>query len=754
VVQWGTVAAQTAVGSNDQITEIVVTAQKREQRVQDIPISVSAISGDEIERSGARDFHDLLLSIPGVSYSGAEPGQSKYAIRGVSTAASSPTVGIYLDDVSLITIGTSFSGAADPMLVDLERVEVLKGPQGTLYGGSAMGGAIKYVSRQPLLDRFSISAAGGVASTDHGGVSYSGESFINLPLITDRLAIRLGGAYRLDAGYVDNVPAGQVQLWSHGTTSPPAAFIPVTYSSQSTLSRESTNERSTTTARASVKFMPDDSLSILPIATIQRSDKASPDDFFTNLPKFENSVRFAQPTRDDLGVYSLNVTKQFEGISLTSLSGYVDRTIEWDRDYSLFIGGLVAPLLSHNSYNASNTSSRTFTQELRLASSDSKAPLKWVVGLYYSHQRDDLYQFVDTVGAGALLGSGTDITYSGDQLTFTSQKSVFGDVTYTFNPQWDLSAGLRWFDIKQKINGVFDGVLNGGHSAIDDKRSTDVGVTPKFSLAYRPLDNHLLYASASKGFRQGGPNRFNTDSPLCAPDFQRLGISRAPSTFQPDSLWTYELGNKNEFGEMRTVVNAAVYYTDWKKIQQQVNLNSCGFQFVGNVGAATVKGAELSAESALGSGVTLGGTASYTATRITETAPGVSAQVGQELLDTPKWMGSLYGDYRFLRTAQWTADFRAEYQYHGANLRQFESLATVMFANGSVGTIPDGTQVQSAYHVVNANFNVANGPMQYQLYIDNLTNASPYLDFRRASGVSSATTIRPRTIGIGVKASF
>src|ERR1700730_13035343 len=197
--------AQSVVDSPDQITEIVVTAQKREQKVQDMPIAVSAISGDEIERSGARDFHDLLLSIPGVSYSGAEPGQSKYAIRGVSTAASSPTVGIYLDDVSLITIGTSFSGAADPMLVDLERVEVLKGPQGTLYGGSAMGGAIKYVSRQPLLDRFSISAAGGVASTDHGGVSYSGESFINLPLITDRLAIRLGGAYRLDAGYVDNV---------------------------------------------------------------------------------------------------------------------------------------------------------------------------------------------------------------------------------------------------------------------------------------------------------------------------------------------------------------------------------------------------------------------------------------------------------------------------------------------------------------------------------------------------------------------
>src|SRR6202048_2311846 len=169
--------AQSVADSPDQITEIVVTAQKREQRIQDIPISVSAISGDEIDRAGARNFHDLLLSIPGVSYSGAEPGQSRYSIRGISTAASSPTVGIYLDDVSLITIGTGFAGAADPMLVDLDRVEVLKGPQGTLYGGSAMGGAIKYVSRQPAMNRFSVTAQGGVASVNRGGVSYNVESF-------------------------------------------------------------------------------------------------------------------------------------------------------------------------------------------------------------------------------------------------------------------------------------------------------------------------------------------------------------------------------------------------------------------------------------------------------------------------------------------------------------------------------------------------------------------------------------------------
>jgi iron complex outermembrane receptor protein len=745
--------AQSAVEGTDQIQEIVVTAQKREQRIQDIPISVSAISGDDIDRLGARDFHDILLSIPGVSYSSSEPGQSRYSIRGISTAASSPTVGIYLNDIALISIGTSFSGAADPMLVDIDRVEVLKGPQGTLYGGSAMGGAIKYVSREPQLNEFSVTAAGGVASVDHGGVSYNGESFVNLPVVNDRLAFRLGAAYRFDAGYLDEVPGAKVQNWGRSATSPPAAYSPATYPSLSTFSRQDANSRSATTGRISAKWLPTDSLTVLPVATIQRSDKANPDSYFTNLPNFEYSARFNEPTRDDLDVYSLNVTEQMSGIALTSLTGYVDRSIEWDRDYSLYILGLVPPL-NGNSYNQSNTTTRTFSEELRLASADPQASLKWVLGLYFSHQRDKLFQQVDTVGAGGILGTGTDITYVGTQETTTTQKAVFGDATYSFSRQWDLSVGLRWFDIKQKFNGVFDGALNGGHSEVDGKRSTDVGFTPKVAVTYRPLEDHLLYGSASKGFRQGGPNRFNTASPLCAPDFARLGITRAPDSYQPDNLWTYELGSKNEMGDKRTVINGAIYYTDWKKIQQQVNLNSCGFQFVGNVGAATVKGAELSAESAVGGGVTVGATASYNATRITQSAPGVSAQVGQEVLDTPKWEGSVYGDYRFLKAAGWTGNFRADFQYHGANLRQFDSVQTVTYANGTLGQIPDATAVQAAYHVVNANFNFINGAMQYRLYIDNLTDASPYLDFRRSSGISEATTIRPRTIGISVRTTF
>jgi outer membrane receptor protein involved in Fe transport len=317
-----------------------------------------------------------------------------------------------------------------------------------------------------------------------------------------------------------------------------------------------------------------------------------------------------------------------------------------------------------------------------------------------------------------------------------------------------MNIGLRWFDIRETINGVSNGVLNGGLSGVDDRRSTDVGVTPKYALAYRPIDGHLLYASASRGFRPGGPNQFDITSSLCEPSLRQLGLNRVPATYHPDSLWTYELGNKNELSDRRTVINAAVYYTDWKKIQQQVTLTSCGFPFIGNVGAATVRGAELSVESAIGDRFILGGAVSYTATRITETGVGLPAQIGQELIDTPRWMGNGYGEYHFFKTGTWVGSFRGEYQYHGANLRQFQSTALVTYPNGTMGLIPDATQIQAGYHVINTDISFVHGPAQYRLYVDNLTDAAPYLDFRRSPGFSAADTLRPRTIGVGVKTTF
>jgi len=189
-------AAPAFAGEADNSDEIVVTARKTSERLQDVPISVSAVSGDQLSERGAVDVKDVMRSIPGLSFSNVERGLGNYNIRGISTVASSPTVGIYLDDIPLTTLATTFSGAFDPIFFDMERLEVLKGPQGTLYGGSSMGGAIKYVSARPNSSAFSASAGVGLATTAHGDPSYNAEGIVNVPLVEGKLAMRAGVFYR------------------------------------------------------------------------------------------------------------------------------------------------------------------------------------------------------------------------------------------------------------------------------------------------------------------------------------------------------------------------------------------------------------------------------------------------------------------------------------------------------------------------------------------------------------------------------
>ncbi|HEY0683094.1 MAG TPA: TonB-dependent receptor [Steroidobacter sp.] len=748
------VLAQEDSGGLGGLEEIVVTAQKREQKLQEVPMALTAVSGAQLEQQGITQFQDLLRSVPGVSFAGTEPGQSRYAIRGVSTEASSPTVGVYLDDISLVSISTAFAGAIDPAFFDFERVEVLKGPQGTLYGGSAMGGAIKYVSRQPVIDSTSFSTSAGLSTTRGGDLSYEAEGVANIPLVQEKLAVRGGVSYRKTGGYIDNVPDGLTEVWTRSTTQPPAAIVPTRYSTLSAFGRDDVNERDLLAARLSAKYTPTDTLAIVPAVFYQKSEKDGTDTFFTNLPEFRSSYRFAQPTKDDVGIYSLTITNDFGGATLTSITAFVDREVSWDRDYSLFIGNLAAPFFAYDSFNTSDTTTETFTQELRLSGDAFNGRLQWVGGLYYADQEDRLLQVVTTAGAGVPFGLGTDVTYFGDQRTDSKQFAAFGEVTYEILSNLDLTLGLRYFDAEQTVNGDFDGIFNGGASTVENKKSTEDGVTPKVSLAWRATPDNMLYTTASKGFRQGGPNRFNTNSPLCAPDFERLGIDRVPDGYRPDTLWTYEIGSKNQVLDRRATVNAAVYYTDWSKIQQQVNLPTCGFQFVGNVGAAEIKGAELAVEAAITDALTLGGTASYTDAEITESAPGVSAQVGQSVLDTPEWMGNVYGDYKFQLSETMEATLRAEYQYRDSSLRQFDTTMLVTYPDGSSANVANMTQIQDAYDIVNVNFTVLRGDWQYRLFVNNLLDETPYLDFSRTSGESSATTLRPRTIGVGARLNF
>lgn len=748
---WGVTPARAEEPAKADANEIVVTARKTNERIQDVPVSITAITADSLRDRGAADIKDVLRNVPGLSNGGFERGLSRYSLRGLATGAASPTVGIYLDDISLVTIATTFSGGYDPVFFDMQRVEVLKGPQGTLYGGSAMGGAIKYVSATPDMNQFGVDAAGGLAFTDKGSPSYTGEVVANIPVVEGRLAVRAGAYYRRDGGFVDNKPGDLRDTLVSSTPFP--TYTPLTRDSLTTRTAKDQNRGDTFALRLSAEWRPDDSWSIRPQIFYQDYMLANTGEFFLGRPGLTSSFRIPQPSHDQGTIYSLNVEKDLGPVRVTSLTAYFDRTFNYTRDYSYFVGSVVPFLYAANSKNVSISQTGTFSQEVRIASSGGPdARFKWLVGGYYSSQNDRLVQYVDTPGAALLLG--TDRLYFGDTSTRTKQYAGFGEATLTLLRGFDITAGVRVFEIDQMLNIVGDGPLNGGPSAISGRQSKEHGVNPKFGASYKITRDNMLYASAAKGFRPGGPNRYRIDPTLCAADLATLGIAEAPATFESDNLWTYEAGTKNSFAGGRIQLNAAAYYTKWKKIQQQVGLPTCGFGFTANVGEAEVKGFELEGRVAPWSGVEIGGNLAYTDAEITKAAPGTSTQVGDEVQEVPKWTGTAYLGYAFALTADWRLSLRGEYQYQGRALYDSTPLLPVTYANGIVGGIANPERYRRPYEVVNAFASLTRGNTALRIYANNILNARPVLDTNLITGADRAYTIRPRTIGFELRQHF
>ncbi|WBX84620.1 TonB-dependent receptor [Sphingosinicella microcystinivorans] len=745
----GAALAQEEGGAED----IVVTAQKREARLQNVPVSVTALSGEQLDAMGARDFKDILLSTPGVAFSGADRGQSIYNIRGVSTVATAPTVGLYLDDISLVTGGNVFTGTADLLFFDIERVEVLKGPQGTLYGGSSMGGAIKYVSRRPSLLDFEGEAAAGIATTRYGEPSYNGEVIVNIPLITDVLAVRLGAAYRRDGGFIDNIANGEALNPRFSTNGPTESFDPLRHPSQSTLAKKGFNESNTFVLRASALWEPDSSWSILPSAFYQDYKLDNPTLFFTNLPGLQSSYRIEGPTTDKSGIYRLSVRKQFEGAEFTSLTGYFDRSMGIDRDYSFFLGNLLPVLYDYDSFNFAHIRTKTLTQELRIASTGApEDKWRWIAGLYYSRQKAHFDQTVQTYGGTPILG--TEIGYFGDINDVERQYAAFGEVSYKLTPKLELTVGLRMFGIKQTIDLFGSGPLNGGESELKGRENSENGLNPKFAASYQATRDNLLFASASKGFRVGGPNRFQIDADLCRSDLDRLGRTDTPDSFKSDNLWTYEVGSKNQFLDRRLTFNAAAFYTDWKKIQQQIAMSSCGFSFTDNVGSARIKGAEIEANFAPTEGLSIGGTATYMNAKITGAVPGTPALKGDEILSVPQWMLSAFAAYGVDLGATTRLTFRADWQYQDKARRSFNRDLPVVYAGGVAGLIPNAAEFRESYDLANAQILLETERVDYRLFVNNVFDSRPFIDYNLDQGLSTASTVRPRTFGLEARVHF
>lgn len=725
----GSVAAQAtgerkdASASLDEITTIVVTARRVVEQIQDVPISINAIGAEELQARGIKDTLDVIRAMPGVSMARPNSGLLRITIRGIGSDARSPTVGYYLDDVPIGSVLQSdASGAPDPMAFDLERVEVLKGPQGTFYGASAMGGAIKFVSQRPQLGQFDYRLSGEASSTEGGDESYDGRAIVNVPF-GEAVAGRVGVLYRDNGGFIDRVAGGQT---TEGVTS------------INTVDQENANDSQTLMLRGSLLIEPTSTFRILPAVIHQENERDQADSFWESLPDFEQSNVVPAANDDTFDLYTLVMEKEFAGATLTSITGLFERDQEVTLDETFFIGGLVPPFATQPSQATAVSDYEYTTQEIRLTSG-GEGPVSFVVGGFYSYDVLKAASDFFTQGATSLFGvppvNGVeDVVFAQRTRSITKQQAVFGDLTYNWTDSFATGIGLRYYDYDQTFQRQADGLFNGGPSGSDEGAQSD-GTVPHLTVSYKLAEDHLVYASATEGFRIGGTNpAVPTD--LCQEDLSALGLAGAPSQFESDEVWSYEVGSKNTFLDARVVLNAALFHNDWKNLQQVVGLPGCGFSFEGNVGKAHSEGAELELRGRVAHGLDLGLGLAYTDSVIDEGAPGVNAQPGDRVLHTPKWTVNLGANYERPLSSGGRLFARADYQWRDEQFSTFD---------------PVPGQVEGAYAVANVSAGYGHDRWTIRLFVNNVGNADPRFDYTEAQSNGVASTLRPRTIGVSLQ---
>jgi outer membrane receptor protein involved in Fe transport len=546
----------------NQLQEIIVTAQKRTEDIKDIPFSVSAISGSQLAEHHVADYDDITRTVPGIGFqAGPGPGLDNIEIRGVSSTSGSATVGIYIDEVSVTVSNSLYDGAVQPKLFDLERIEVLRGPQGTLYGASSMGGTIRFITKQPDLNSFSASVSTDLSETHHGGFNNDEYGILNIPVIEGVFALRIGVDLGNESGYIDHYVPTATGAGPDGTI-----LSLGTNDSTGVLGARGVNDVRTQVFRVVGKIAAPDDWTITPAYLWQRTAASDTNIFYPDIGLYDQDKRVAEPYADYLNLPSLTVTKSFGWADLTSVTSYFKRDFRRTTDGTLYnsnifantyvVGGLstasnppTPPATAAQIYQAQTVlgflaspagyDARTeqFSQELRLSSkatSIAGVETTWTAGLYFANQRrrflDDEYIrglqtiFQNIFGYGiyspqSVVGPSyyaataaypaepfaNGLIYYGH--TYPNQKQIapFADVGIEITPSLKGTIGVRYVSAKSTELVNSGGFYSYGLPATYNVNENFSATTPKFSLDYALNASSNLYTTIAKGFRLGGP---------------------------------------------------------------------------------------------------------------------------------------------------------------------------------------------------------------------------------------------------------
>jgi iron complex outermembrane receptor protein len=779
--------AEPEAASSGALEEVVVTATRRSERLQDVPVSVMAFSQEKLDAQGLKNIDDLSRLSPGLNFQRngmSSAGNyndegSDINIRGVDSTAGTSTTGIYIDDTPIQTRHIGFGSInAFPALFDLDRVEVLRGPQGTLFGAGAEGGVVRFISPDPDLKKPTGYARVDLATTDTGAagyqgradsLSYEGGAAFGAPIIDDVLAFRASVSFRRDGGWVDRVGY---------TLSPNSSAQLPTPIYNGNITQPNANWQETTTARLAVRWKVSDTLEITPSFYYQRLQINDTAAYWVALsdPRaglYRNGNAGTNPSEDPFTLSAIKIKWDLGFASLFSNTSFYDRNQKATSDYTQYLRATWSSISSFipsgvPAYQFPNTfgapgdhgyalfqdDQRNFYQEFRLASTDTSARIVWNAGLFYSHLSENVPETIvdptldsevtaytggfDSVCFAALPCPGGVIFNGPIDKVVDKQIAVFGEVAFKVTDTLKATAGLRVskLDYTGSVNetGPFLGT-----TIVTQSSATEKPVTPKAVLSWQPDRDDLVYVSGSKGFRPGGPNV--GVGGICAGNLQSLGLSAVPPQFSSDSLWSYEIGSKNTFLDHRLQINASLFYIDWRNIQQNVYLPACGEQFTANLGKAKSEGGDIEVLYRPIEALTFDLTAAYTDARLTKTscagaltynaasasciAPGQPAASpiatnGDALLGAP-WSFTASTEYHFPEWGGRTPYARLDFQHSTAQ----KSLLPAQDTNNALfdKTLPGLPVVNNLSARAGFRFN----GFDLSAYADNLTNAHPQL---------------------------
>ena len=750
------------------LDEIVVTANKlNSQKVLDLPISIQAISGDSLQADNASGIMDIAGQIPGLSIQDLGPGDKKYVIRGINSTGDA-TTGVYYGEAVISGSNADDGGGFEPdiRLYDMDHIEVLRGPQGTLYGASSMSGTIRFIPKSPDLNNLGGYLTLEGSQTEHASGNYNFNGAVNLPIIDGVLALRLVGWKLYDSGYVNQIRVGEgvtglVNVGSatkpnyQSTPIPGIGFV------------KGVNDDQVGGGRASIRFQPTDNLTIDATYTSQTETSGGSSRYtpagvaaFNGGPiapvqgcDLCNTDVTISPWSDNIKIFGLAVAYKTALGTVTGTTNQFNRTTDFTFDSTPVLVSFNVPIPAET---LEPRTRKVNSSEIRFAS-DLPSPVNFVAGVYREHESQDLAVQVITTGANGMVTGPFSTLTSADALDFPgvgntffgrtdtredTQYAGFGEATWKITDAWTAVAGIRYFT--ETLNGVqtqthpfggFPGAPN--LVPIVDPQETFNKVTWKANLSYKFSEQFLGYGTVSTGFRSGGLNAVSEP-------FEPI-----PSAYSPDSLTNFEVGAKGRLFDGMFDYQADVYFIKWDNIQVQETTADGAFVYQGNAGTAHSKGVEFEFTAHPIQYLSVSFAGSYQDTYLTQGATAAQyalnptlGRTGDAIPNVPKFQFNLGLNYTAPLTGSWQGVAAADVTYRDAENAYFASNMQY-----NINLAP--------YTLLNLRLGVINGPWTANLFARNLTDKRAEVSAINSSQDPNAIlTVQPRTIGVNLTRKF